>query len=298
MSNHSQNTITITGPEAELRKFSTAHPLTRGNDGPPCDFMIAPDADGGRSIQKIADSPGHCFGWDVSRETIEEECEGRPGLTLTLKYHSTTAWGPPLDKVKELSCAYAELRFELEFSFAPGEGERGRYVLLAGKYRGRCCGEWYSGSRSCPDNGVDRDQAQIIYGYWWQFCEKHQTRWCLGDYWGRDKDDPEEQERIFNLLGGVDGLTEEDEDGCYSYAPGSYCDVDYADTRLWMATVAHRRRRLRITPEGRAMLNLSAEELVKLMDELAAEEAQRAKWAEEQKANPPPKTEDDLDFQF
>lgn len=296
MSNHCHNTITITGPEAELRRFSAAHPLARGNDGPPCDFTAAVGSDRSIQIQKIADSPGHCFGWDVRRETTVTEYEDSPGLTLVLKYNSTTAWHSPLEEVKEASAAYPELQFDLDWSFGPGEGDWGHVLFQAGKYKGRCRGGHdflgmagltvFYRDRGCPDNDKDRHEATIIYGHWWQHCETHKYRWCMGDYnrpFGQGKNTPSlaEQEEDFTLLGGEAGYPEESSHGYLSYAD-SYQDADLqSDRQYWRATIRDRRRILEKTPEGRTILKLSEEEIAKVVARLAEEEAYLAKCTAE-----------------
>jgi hypothetical protein len=158
MFNGCDNTITITGEAAELRRFSAAHP------------------------------PGHrdgCFGQDVARETIvSEECDPgqhllrplhRPGLTLTLRYQSVTAWSPPIDELKEVSREYPELRFELTNTFPLWEeGPWMHRVFLAGENQGRCRGELFGAPSHipCPDNGTERGRnAVLFYDHWWGYCE-------------------------------------------------------------------------------------------------------------------------------
>jgi hypothetical protein len=242
MSNHCHNTITITGEAAELRKFAAKYP-------PESDACI-------RSL-----------GWDSSLETIEIECpKGNPVHALRLVYHTTTSWGPPVATLELLSLAYPELRFELENSFLPGEGVWGHLVFRAGKYQGRCPDGWGEDMRPlpCPDNENNRNLAEVVYGLWWQYCEKHKTRWCMGDAdcWGEGapKNDPAEEERVFHLLGGGEGVPEESGHGWLSYAPDSYRDVDQADRRFWRATVIYRDRRRAFEAEA-AAAGLTVEQL-------------------------------------
>ncbi|MGC2221556.1 MAG: hypothetical protein WA624_03905, partial [Methylocella sp.] len=75
MSNHSENTITISGPEAELRKFSAAHPLVNqdnlGNHDPSIDFYIkGSELVINRAPENYADHDAYALGYDVSRDTI------------------------------------------------------------------------------------------------------------------------------------------------------------------------------------------------------------------------------------
>jgi hypothetical protein len=224
------------------------------------------------------------------------EYEDSPGLTLVLNYHSRTSWHPPIDEVKEASAAYPELRFEVEWTFSPGEGDWGHVLFQAGKYKGRCRGgHEFLGmgpgptivyrDEGCPDNDKDRHEAMIIYGHWWQHCETHKYRWCMGDRrsWGKDRPPLTEQEADFNLLGGEAGYPEESGHGYLSYEPGSYQDADLqSDLQYWRATIRDRRRILEETPEGRAILKLSEEESAKVVARLAEEEA----WLAKQKAEP------------
>jgi hypothetical protein len=234
MPNHCHNTITITGPEAELKKFSAA------------------DA-------------GHRFGWELSKKTIEQQSEGAVPI-LTLEYGSITSWAPPLKEIEKLSRAFADLRFEIECSFIPGEGEWEHHALKAGKWLGRCPGGWRKDEREpCAAGNDYYENVSLVYGVLWQYCEKHKTRWSLGDHKHRpctciSDTSPAEQERVFNLLGAGEGVPEESAHGWITAADGSYTDVDNADRRFWRATVMYRDRQRADEAEA-AALGLTVEEL-------------------------------------
>lgn len=312
MSNHSHNTITITGPEAELRKFSAAHPLVNQDNlrpNPEIDFYIdkgSGELIANRPAENYADHDAYALGYDLVRDTNVSEWirDGKLVSSLGLVYHSWSSWTAPVEKILALSVSYPALEFDLTNNFLPGEGDWLHVFIRNGKYRGRCPGDLQT---PCPENdncGDDGGKLIVIYDHWWEYCENHKVRWSWGDASGlKHHPSLQEQEQAFNLLGGVASVPWVTGHGWLDYSTQDcYRDADERDRAFWRATVIHRRRLLARNPDACAKLNLSVEEIGRLVREAAEEVAHRKGQlvaAEEWRAKhpmPDPTPDDDLPF--
>lgn len=155
MPNWCNNTITLKGNEGDLEKFWKE--LTEKHEGNEREF----------SFDKYLPTPEGManggYDWHMEHWGVKWDTED-PCVVDNQWIHFNTAWGPPLEFVKELSALYEGIEFTIDYE-EEGAGFEGTFICENGRVVSDVCNEVKEGGIFSEGKVVNPGMDVQVMGY-------------------------------------------------------------------------------------------------------------------------------------